>query len=101
EATDFREISVNISINNGMRSEVVKAITNESPVFLQKEEMRKRLNLLAKRVALKMNAGRSTTKPDFKIAHRLWIDNGGKSMELETVNELNQRIEFYQRLLRS
>lgn len=101
EATDFREISVNISISQGMKSEVVRSITNESPVYLQKEELRKRLNQLAKRIALKFNQGRTTTHPDFRIAHRMWIDNGGKNMELETVVELNLRINFYQSLLRS
>lgn len=99
DATDFREISVNININSGMKSSVVRTVSDDDPVYLRKEHLRSKLNQLAKRVALHKRNGNSNIKPDFKIAHRMWIDAGGKSMEKETIPELERREDFYRKLL--
>lgn len=101
EATDFHEISVNISINTGMKESVVKSSLNEDPVFIQKEYLRNNINRLAKRIALFKRNGNQNIKPDFKYAHKKWIENGGKSMEQETIQELQKRVQFYQNLMRS
>lgn len=94
-------LEVDVGISSGMREEVVKTITDKSPVYLQKEALRKQLGALAKRYALKIRNGNSNIKPDWKAAHKLWKENGGKEMGRETIPELNKRLAFYKNLLRT
>lgn len=94
-------IEISVGISSGMKQSVVKTITHESPVFEQKEALRKRLGALAKRIALKQRNGNSKIKPeDWKYAHKVWKERGGKEMGAETVKELESREIFYRQLLR-
>lgn len=101
EATGEKTIAVTFDISTGMKESIHKSVNAESPVYLQKENLRTRLNQMAKRIALRQRNGNSQTKPDWKFAHKKWIDFGGKEMELETVKELESRVQFYKNLLRS
>lgn len=101
EATEENTIHVNVGISSGMKTSVQKSITGESPVYLQKKAIRERLNLLAKKIALKKRNGSTNEKPDFKFAHKQWMLTGGKNMELETIPELKVRVKFYENMLRN
>lgn len=103
EATDSKTIAVNIEINSGVKHSVDtrKIPANDDPVYLQKERLRDNLNRLAKSIAKKRTNGNRSIKPDWKIAHKIWREQGGKEMHLETIEELKRRLIFYQNLLRS
>lgn len=101
DATDFREISVNISISSGMKESVVKNVTEHDPIFIQKEHLRNNINTLARRIALHKRNGSTNEKPDFRLAHKLWIERGGKPIEQETITELKRREDYFRQLLRS
>ena len=92
-------ISVNIEVTTGMKTGVLKKVTNQSPVFQQKKDLRDRLNTMARRIAIDIAKGTSD-KPDFRYPHSAWIEQGGKPMESETIPELEQRLEFYRSLMR-
>lgn len=98
EALDEKTIAVNVAISSGMKQEVVKTVTHNSPVFEQKESLRHQLNQLGKRIALKKRNS-PNDRPDWKIAHKIWREKGGKEMEKETVEELEVRLKFYKKLL--
>ena len=101
ELSSSRTIAVNVEISSGMKDTVDARIDPlQSPVFIQKKLLRDQLNELAKRYALKLTGGNRNTRPDFKAAHRLWIENGGKNMEIETTDELRRRVNYYKNLLR-
>lgn len=103
EATESKTITVNLEINNGAKHSVDnrKPPNNQDPVYLQKERLHSNLNLLAKKIALKRRNGNTNIKPDWKIAHKIWMEKGGKEMKLETIEELTKRLNFYQNLLRN
>ncbi|MBI1939156.1 MAG: DEAD/DEAH box helicase [Ignavibacteriales bacterium] len=101
ESTTHKTIAVNVEISSGARHGIDhRKIEDENPVYIQKEILRDRLNMLAKRYALKKRNG-SNIKPDFKLAHKIWIEKGGKNMDIETIDELKRREQFYINLLRS
>lgn len=101
ESVGSKTIAVAVEITSGARFGIDhRKIENDNPVYIQKEILRDRLNTLAKRFALKKRNG-SNQKPDFKLAHKIWIEKGGKSMDLETIQELKNREQFYINLLRS
>ncbi len=100
-ATDINVIEVNVGISSGMKESVDTRIPPaEAPVFLKKKHLREQANALAKRIALRQNRNKNE-KPDFRFAHKIWIENGGKSMSVETIAELERRIDFYKKMLRS
>ena len=102
DATDNKIISVNVEINNGAKHGIDHRKPEEQePVYQQKKHLRERLNLLAKQYAIKTTNGNRSIRPDFKIAHKKWMEAGGKNMELETIDELNRRVIFYQNLIRN
>jgi len=98
-ATDESIIEVNVGIGSGMKESIVRNVEHETPVFKRKKVLRDQLGRLAKRIALNKRNGNSTP-PDWKFAHHAWIEAGGKEMHLETIEELNSRIAFYNNLLR-
>jgi|GEM_PF-1645163 len=98
-ATNQKTISVNIEIGGAKHTIDTRKPMEQSPVYLQKEYLRNKLNNLAKKIALKFRNGNS--KPDWKYAHKLWIQNGGREMEKETIEELKKREQFYLNLLRN
>jgi len=101
-ATEARTIEVNVGITSGMKESVdTRILPSEAPVFLQKKYLREHANRLARRIALKQRNGNQKIKPDFKFAHKLWMQNGGKNIQLETIEELENRIKFYKKLLRA
>lgn len=102
EATDSKTIAVNIEISSGAKHGVDtrRAPQNTDPVYLQKERLRDNINTLAKRYAIKLTNGNRNIRPDFKALHKIWISNGGKEMHLETIEELKNRLNFYQSKLR-
>jgi len=101
EATDVKEISVNVAISDGMKTgiDVRKVITDEDPVYLQKHELRAKINSLVKRYA-HMVALRTGAKADYRAAHRIWAEQPtGKKIATETVDELKNHELFYRNLL--
>jgi len=100
-ATDTRMISVSVGISSGMQSslDTRQIITPDSPVFLQKKQLRGECQDLAKRIALRQVKGNPNIKPDFRFAHSKWIENGGKNIDLESIEELKARKQFFQKLL--
>lgn len=102
EATNNKVIAVNVEIGTGgMRTSVDhRKITEQNPIYMQKQNLRDRLNVLSKRYAISASGG-GNNRPDFKLAHKKWIEAGGKAMELETVDELKRRVTFYENLIRS
>jgi superfamily II DNA or RNA helicase len=101
EATDNKTIAVNVEINGGAKHSIdERKPFEEQPVFMQKTNLRERINSLAKRIALQKRNGNTNLKPDWEWAHKQYLSAGGKKMELETVDELLKRLNFYQKLLR-
>lgn len=101
EATESKTIAVNVELTNGARFSIDhRKPFNEMPVFQQKQLIRERLNLLAKKIALKNRNGNSNIKPDWKFAHKQWRLAGGLEMEFETVEQLQKREDFYHKMLR-
>lgn len=101
EATDARTIAVAVEITNGARHSIDhRKIEAQNPVFVQREIIKDRLNTLAKRYALKVRTSQSM-RPDFKALHKIYIQNGGKPMEEETLAELQKREKIYIQHLRS
>jgi superfamily II DNA or RNA helicase len=98
EVTDNTTISVSVGITNGAKHTIDKTKTNEDPVFIRKQRLREGLNNLAKRIALSARKGNTNIRPDWKLAHKLWIEKGGKEMDLETIDELVERQKFYESL---
>ena len=103
QSTTHKTIAVNVEITSGARFGIDhrKILRNENPVFVQKEILRDSLNNLAKKYAIKLIRGNRNIRPDFRAAHKLWIDQGGKQMEFETIEELQKREQFYIELLRA
>ncbi len=101
EATNHKVIAVNVEINSGAKHSIdYRKVESENPTYIQREILHDRLNTLAKRYALKARNGNNNIKPDFKLAHKLWIQQGGKNMDIETLIELKRREQFYINLLR-
>ena len=102
EATDSKTIAVNVEITSGAKHGVDtrRAPQNTDPVYLQKERLRESINMIAKRYAIKQTNGNRNIKPDFKALHKIWREQGGKEMHLETIEELNKRLQFFQSKLR-
>lgn len=101
KATNVRTIATAVEVTSGMKVSVdYRKVEDQNPIYVQKEIIKKRLNDLAKRYAMKKRNG-SNTKPDFKLLHKLYLQGGGKHMDLETVEELKQREQFYITQLRS
>ncbi len=102
EATESKTISVNVELSSGAKHSIDlrRAPNIDDPVYLQKERLRDSINLLAKRYAIKLTNGNRSIRPDFKALHKEWISNGGKEMHLETIEELNKRLQFYQTKVR-
>lgn len=103
EAGDSKTIAVNVEISSGAKHgiDTRRIPQNNHPVYLQKERLRDNINLLAKRYAIKQTNGNRNIRPDFKALHKIWIEKGGKEMHLETIDELNKRLQFYSNLLRT
>lgn len=102
EATDSKTIAVAIEITNGARFGIdYRKVEEQNPVYLQREIIKKRLNELAKKYALRLTNGNRNIRPDFKALHRIYIEQGGKPMDSETLEELRKREQFYISLLRS
>lgn len=100
-ATDSKTIAVNVEIKNGAKFSIDhRKPFNELPVFQQKQLLREKLNLLAKKIALKNRNGNTNIKPDWKFAHKKWREQGGLEMEFETVEQLQKREDFYTKMLR-
>lgn len=78
-----------------------KVEAQNNPVFVQKEILKKRLNDMAKRYALKARNGNREVRPDWKLLHKLWVERGGRNMEFETIDELKKREQFYINTLRA
>jgi superfamily II DNA or RNA helicase len=60
----------------------------ETPKFERVENIKKEINDLARRFALKRRQG---GRVDWHLAHKLWISVGGKAIDEETYDELAQR----------
>ena len=103
EATDSKTISVNVEISSGAKHGVDtrRPPKNDDPVYVQKERLRIQINSIAKLYAIKQTKGNKLIRPDFKALHKEWLTNGGKEMHLETVDELNKRLTYYQTRLRT
>lgn len=100
-ATDSKTIALNVEIKNGARFSIdTRKPFNELPVYQQKHVLREKINTLAKRIALKNRNGNTNIKPDWKFAHKQWRLAGGIEMELETVDQLQKREDFYIKMLR-
>ncbi|KYC47427.1 MAG: type I restriction enzyme EcoKI subunit R [Candidatus Methanofastidiosum methylothiophilum] len=95
EALEGKTISVSVEISNGARhSTDSRKAFEDNPVYLQKEQLRNELNLLAKRFAVKIRSNEKE-RPDFKALHKKYLEQGGKPMEQQTIEELKQRKTFY------
>lgn len=96
-ALESKTIAVSVELSSGMKSgiDTRRGVTSDDPVYLQKHNLKEQCNNLARRIAIKYKTG---DKPDWRMPHRLWIDRGGKNIELETIEELSQRLSFFRRL---
>lgn len=98
--TNKKTIAVSVQISSGMRTSIdTRKPFEELPVYEQKAQLRATANELAKHYALRICP--PGQRPDFKAAHKEWISRGGRSMEIETVEELKRRIEFFKELKRT
>jgi superfamily II DNA or RNA helicase len=100
ELTTSKLMSVNVDISKGAKFSVVKSPSADDPIYIQKERLRDYLNTLAKRYARRQTNGNPAIHPDYSALHKLWRQNGGKPMEMETLQELEKRVQFYEARLR-
>lgn len=101
QATSNKVISVNIEISNGMKTTTQKA-AEADPLYQQKLHLKERINSLARAIAIKEHKrnNNQNAKPEFNLAHKIWIhEKGGKSIELETIDELRRRVHFFEYLI--
>jgi len=98
--TNEKTLATTVGITSGMKTSIHIPVTEQSPVFKKKEELKRTLNILAKKVALKSTNGNSSIQPDWKFAHKKYTEAGGKNMSQETVDELLKRKTFYENMLR-
>lgn len=100
-ATDEKTIAVAVEITSGANFSVDhRKIESENPVYIQREIIKKRLNDYAKKFALHQTRGNRSIRPDFKALHKLYIEAGGKNMDIETIDELKNREKYYIQQLR-
>jgi len=101
EATNSRTIAVAVEVTSGARHSIdYRKVEDQNPVYVQQEIIKKRLNDYAKRYAIKHSRGNGH-RPDFKLLHKKYLESGGKHMDLQTIEELKQREQFYISQLRS
>lgn len=101
ESTATKTIAVAIEITSGAKHSVdYRKIEAQNPVYVQRELIKKRLNELAKKYALRIR-NNNNIRPDFKALHKLYLEQGGKQMDIETLDELKNREKFYLSLVRS
>lgn len=95
EATTAKTIATAVEITSGMKHSIdFRKMEEQNPVYVQKEILCKRINEIAKRYALSIRKN-SGERPDFKVLHKIYLQNGGKSMDLQTIEELKAREQFY------
>jgi superfamily II DNA or RNA helicase len=91
EATTSTLVQASVKISSGAKFSKVKSQEVQS-VFLIKERLKDTINRLARVLAVRdANVGNFKTKPEFQKYHQLWIQQGGKPIERETVEELQAR----------
>ncbi|HEX2868773.1 MAG TPA: DEAD/DEAH box helicase [Ignavibacteriales bacterium] len=91
-------VKVNVGISGGAKFK--KAAKGEDlSVFELKLRLRDTINRLAKNLATSDARREQNPKPDWYKYHRLWIDQGGKHMENETVEELKKREQWLKNLI--
>lgn len=101
DSISSKTIAVSVEITSGAKHRVdYRKIEDQNPVYVQKEIIKKRLNDLAKRYAVKHSGGNGN-RPDFKLLHKKYLEQGGKHMDLQTIEELKSREQFYISQLRS
>jgi superfamily II DNA or RNA helicase len=100
ELTDGTEIVTTVGISNGMKKTTVKTVNDDSPVFEQAAALKKRCQDMAKVYAIKQKKLHNLDKPDWKVAHKIYIASGGVEMRFETLKGLKQRVQFYRGLLK-
>jgi hypothetical protein len=101
-ATDSKTIAVAVEILSGAKHGIdYRKIEAQNPVFVQIKTIKDRLNELAKRYALNHARRHGLNRPDFKVLHKMYIENGGKQMDIETIEELKKRELFYISQLRN
>lgn len=98
--TDEKDIVTTFGITNGMKRSTVKVINDDSPIFEQVEALKKRCGDMAKRFAIQQKKRLNLDRPDWKAAHHIYLQAGGKEMKFESLEELKQRVKFYRNLLK-
>lgn len=92
EALQATVYQTSVEIGSGAKMSVVQQ--TEQTVYEQKRRLKERINSIAKNLALKEAREMRLERPDFPRYHRMWIDNGGKNIELETLPELEKRLNW-------
>ena len=92
EALHATVYQTTVEIGSGARMHTVPQ--TEQTIYEQKRRMKERINSIAKNLALRDAREMRLERPDFPRYHRMWIDNGGKNIELETLPELEKRLNW-------
>lgn len=92
EALNATVYQTSVEIGSGAKMSVVQQ--TEQTIYEQKKRLKERINSIAKNLALKDAREMRLERPDFPRYHRMWIDNGGKNIELETLPELEKRLNW-------
>ncbi|HEX2866525.1 MAG TPA: DEAD/DEAH box helicase family protein [Ignavibacteriales bacterium] len=94
EATTAILVKSNVRIPNQAELKNKPSIERES-VFQVKEKLKAQINRMAKVLAIRdANATHFSQRPDFQKYHKMWIEKGGKNLEKETVEEMEQRLKW-------
>ncbi|MGE5353996.1 MAG: DEAD/DEAH box helicase [Acidobacteriota bacterium] len=94
EATTAILVKSNVRIPNAAEFKSKPSIEHES-VFQIKERLKAQINRMAKVLAIRdANATHFSQRPDFQKYHKMWIEKGGKNLEKETVEEMEQRLKW-------
>ncbi len=100
ESTASKTIAVAVELTSGAKHTIDhRRIESQNPMYVQVEEIKKRLNKHAVSYALRIRRNQSE-RPDFKALHKIYLQHGGKNMEVETLQELIARETFYINQLR-
>lgn len=92
---------IQTTISSGMKTGTSTTAPEDVPLFMIKKRKKEKINDLSKLIARKSTKGNKDIKPDWKLAHKKWTEAGGKNIDEQNIDELDDRIKFYTKLLRN
>ena len=88
-------LRANVEITRGAK--FIQSGEADLSMFERKHRLKETINLTCRRLAIRDAQRMKQNKAEFGKYHKLWMEKGGKPIEVETLEELQKRLEFVQR----